>query len=281
MKAVFILSQLAIKEAIRRRIAVASIVLGVAFLVIFNIGFHYLTADIASHQTTAERARVVLPEMYNFLLLAAMYATNFMTIIFATLITADTLSGEITSGTIQVTVAKPIYRWQIVVGKWIGNAVLLALYFFLLAGGSALSIWIQTGYTASNLASSIGLLYLNGLLIMTVALACSSTMSTLATGGTVFGLFGIAFIGGWVERIGNFLSNQTAMNVGILSSLIMPSEAVWNLASNQMTSPILTTFGATPFSYARTPSPLMIVYTGLYLAGFLAFALVNFSRRDL
>jgi hypothetical protein len=77
------------------------------------------------------------------------------------------------------------------------------------------------------------------------------------------------------------MNNQTAMNVGIVSSLIMPSEAIWNLASNLMTSPLAAAFGATPFSYARNPSPLMIAYTFLYLAGFLAFALANFHKRDL
>ncbi len=210
-----------------------------------------MTADIIAHQSSVERERLLLPQIYNFLHLAAMYATNFMTIIFATLITADTLSGEIVSGTIQVTVAKPIFRWQVVIGKWLGNSLLLALYFLLLAGGTVVGIWAQTGYTAPNLGQGLLLLYLNGLLVMTVTLALSASISTLATGGAVFGLFGIAFIGGWIERIGNVFNNQTAMNVGIVSSLIMPCEVIWNLASNLMTNKLANAFGATPFSFAH------------------------------
>ena len=281
MNPVLILARLAIKEAVRRKIAVASVILGVAFLLVFNIGFHFLVSDIGTSRLSQERQAVILKQAYNFLHLAAMYATNFMTIVFATLITSDTLSGEIATGTIQVTVAKPIRRWQVVLGKWLGNAVLLALYFLLLAGGSVLGIWAQTGYTAPGLAPGMALVFLNGLLVMTVALAFSASMSTLATGGAVFGLFGVAFIGGWVERIGNFLNNQTAVNVGIVSSLLMPSEAVWNLASKLMTDTLASAIGATPFSYGVSPSPLMIDFTFLYLAGFLAYAFYKFNRRDL
>ena len=255
--------------------------MGILFLLVFNIGFHFITNEIASHPEPGQQLDVLLDQIYNFLFLAAMYASNFMVIVFGTLVTADTLSGEISSGVVQVTVSKPIARWQFVVGKWLGNAGLLACYMLLLIGGSTLGIFIQTSYVAPNILEGLGLLYLNGLLIMTLALALSSSLSTLATGGTVFGLFGVAFIGGWVERIGSMLKNQTAMDIGIISSLLMPSEAIWNLAANRMTSQLASSFGATPFSFALTPSPLMIVYTVIYLVGFLGIALWNFSHRDL
>lgn len=281
MNAIGILARLTFKEAIRRKIALASILLGIAFLLVFNIGFHFMTIELVRSPMRGVQTSVWLEQVYNFLHLMAMYAANFMAIVFSVLISADTLSGEISTGTIQVTAAKPIYRSGIVLGKWIGNAGLLLCYLILLAGGCVLGIWLQSGYVAPRVLEGLGLIYLNGLLVMTVALAFSSVLSTLATGGTVFGLFGVAFIGGWVERIGSFLSNQTAIDIGIVSSLIMPCEAIWNLASNRMTSTLATAFGATPFSYALVPSPAMIVYTGVYLVVFILSTVRNFARRDL
>jgi Cu-processing system permease protein len=114
-----------------------------------------------------------------------------------------------------------------------------------------------------------------------VTLAVSSTFSTLATGGTVFGLFGISFIGGWVERIGALLDNHTAVNLGIFTSLLMPSESIWNLAANRMTNPLINTLNASPFSSASVPSPLMVGYTIAYLILFLLIAIRQFSKRDL
>jgi Cu-processing system permease protein len=129
---------------------------------------------------------------------------------------------------------------------------------------------------------------------MTFTLMCSSTFSTLATGGVVFGLYGFAFLGGWIEQFGSLIAalgpsqaavpGQTALaavNVGIVSSLIFPAEAMWKRAAFEMTSPLLRSIGYSPFSAPSVPSLLMVVYTGLYLIVTLAIAVRHFSRRDL
>ncbi len=46
-----------------------------------------------------------------------LYALNFLAIVMAVLATADTLSSEIGSGTIQAIVSKPLRRAKIVLGK--------------------------------------------------------------------------------------------------------------------------------------------------------------------
>jgi len=282
MNPIWVIAALSFREAVRRRIVTASLVLGIAFLLIFSIGFHFIIADFSNYYGNMRTPDLVKQQLFNFMHLAAMYASNFLTIATAALITADTLSGEISSGTIQTLLAKPVRRLQIVLGKWLGNAALVLAYILLMSGGSSLSIYLQSGYTAPNLLAGLGYMLFNGLLIMTITLALSSRMSTLASGGTIFGLFGLGFIGGWVERIGYAINNQTAINVGIVSSLLMPSEAVWNMAAYRMTTPTINALGAsTPFSVSSPPSPWMLVYAGLYLLLFLIYAIRTFSSRDL
>ena len=145
-----------------------------------------------------------------------------------------------------------------------------------------LSAWVQSGYQVPNPLPGIALIYLGSLLVMTITMACSSTFSTLATGGVVFGLYGLAVIGGWVEQIGAFLQNQTAVEVGILASLIMPIEALWRRAAYEMTSPLLLALGGmSPFVSTSVPSPLMIVYAAAYLCVTLWIAIRRFGSRDL
>jgi len=282
MKLIWIISTLTFREAIRRKIVYASLILGILFLLIFSIGFHYIRADIIrTTRFSTTNQDLALQQFYNIIHLAAMYSINFLSIASAALITADSLAGEISTGIIQSVVTKPIQRYQVTVGKWLGNALLLASYLLLMLGGAVLSIYIQSGYVAPHLLIGVLLLFFNSLLIMTVTLAFSSTLSTLATGGMIFGMFGVAFIGGWVERIGSLTHNATAVNIGIFTSLILPCEAMWNLASNRMTTSLINLFNASPFSSGSVPSPLMVVYTGVYLVGFLAFAVNKFSTRDL
>jgi hypothetical protein len=97
----------------------------------------------------------------------------------------------------------------------------------------------------------------------------------------VFGLFGIAFIGGWIEQIGSFIQNQTAVNVGIISSLLIPSEALWKRAAFEMQSPLVTALGFSPFTASSMPSLLMVLYGMVYAVLALLLAISLFNRRDL
>jgi ABC-2 type transport system permease protein len=283
MKNIWILARMTFREAIRRRIVLTGLVLGICFLVIFSIGFHmiYAAASAAAANDVKIITRMAQNEGSNFLILAGLYAVTFLSIAMGALLGADTLAGEINSGTIQTIVTKPIRRSDIVLGKWLGFALLLGLYSLLMSGGTVLSVLVQSGYTPPHLFVGLALIYLEALLIMTVSLTFSSALSGLATGGVVFGLYGLAFIGGWIEQFGSLLHNQTAIKVGIVSSLIIPSEALWRRASFAMQSPLAGALGMSPFSAISVPSTLMIVYAVLYLLISLSVAVNVFKNRDL
>lgn len=281
MSPVWVITRLTLLEASRRRILQAAIVLGVLFLGLFSLGFYFMRGTVETAAASAPASDIGLKEFYNFLLMAGLYAISFLSIAMGAILAADTLAGEVNSGTIQAVVAKPVRRAEIVVGKWLGFALLLGAYLLLMAGGVMLSVWLQTGYAPPNILAGMGLMYADCLLIMTVTLACSSSLSTLATGGVVFGMYGIAFLGGWVEQLGTLAGNSTAVNIGILSSLAVPSESLWRLAAFKMTAPLVQRIGFSPFSAASPPSTMMVVYAGLYFLATLGLAIRQFNRRDL
>ena len=284
MSPIFILARMTFVQAVRRRIVLTGLLLGICFLIVFSIGFHMInTGNIASLAPGGGKGiqHIIDTEKSSGLFLAGLYAVTFLGIAMAALLGADTLAGEINSGTIQVIVTKPIRRSDVVLGKWLGFAGLLGLYLLLLAGGTTLSILVQSGYVAPHLFAGLGLIYMESLLIMTVAMACSSQFSALATGGIVFGLYGLAFIGGWIEQIGAVLNSPTAVQVGILTSLIIPSESLWRRAAYEMQSPISGLLGISPFGATSVPSLFMVVYALLYLLAVLALTIRIFQKRDL
>jgi len=276
-----IIARMTFREAVRRRIVLVGLVLGILFLIIFSIGFRMIYGAIIIESAESAMSRVFQAEASNFLLTAGLYAVAFLSVAMGALLSADTLAGEINSGTIQTIVTKPIRRSDVVIGKWLGFAGLLALYSLLMSGGVVLSVYFQAGYLPDNLLAGLSLIYLEGLVVMTVALACSSTMPALATGGLVFGLYGLAFIGGWIEQIGAIFRNQTAVQVGIVSSLIIPTEALWRRAIYMIQSPLSSALEMTPFSTLSIPSTLMVVYAFVYLAVMLWLAINTFKHRDI
>lgn len=284
MSAISIIARLTFREAIRRRILLAGLILGIAFLAIFTIGTHFIFRQIAE-QASANlpgqmAANILIAESTNTFMMMGLYAATFLSIAMAALLGADTLAGEISSGTIQTIATKPIRRAEIVLGKWLGFAGLLGLYVLLLCGGIFLSVFIRTGYTPQNLLTGLGLIYMESILIMTITLMLSSAFPALATGGIVFGLYGLAFIGGWVEQFGAIFQNAMAIKVGIITSLLIPSESLWKRAAFEMQAPLTGTFGS-PFTTTSVPSSLMLGYTFLYLIVVLWIAVRIFQKRDL
>jgi ABC-type transport system involved in multi-copper enzyme maturation permease subunit len=220
--------------------------------------------------------------MYSFLAMAGLYVVNFLVVMMTVLTSVDTLAGEIASGTMQAVATKPLRRFEIVLGKWLGFAAMLVAYLALMAGGVAALTFALTGYVVPGLASGLGLMLLEGITLLTVCILGGTVLSTLANGVLAFGLYGLAFIGGWIEQIGSLLRSEAAVNIGIVSSLLMPSEALWKRAAFEMQPSLLRDLGAmTPFSASSVPNERMILYAVLYIAIALALALRQFSRRDL
>jgi len=284
MSAISIIARLTFREAIRRRLMLAGLVLGVAFVILYSVGTHFIfgqiAADTAANMPSQMTANILKAESTNAFMMMGLYAATFLSIAMAALLGADTLAGEINSGTIQTIATKPIRRADIVLGKWLGFTGLLGLYVLLLSGGIVLSTFIQSGYIPQNLLIGLGLIYSESVLIMTITLMLSSAFPALAAGGIVFGLYGLAFIGGWVEQFGGLLQNDTAIKVGIITSLIIPSESLWRRAAFEMQAPITGSFGS-PFTTTSVPSLLMIGYAVLYLCFTLILAIRIFQKRDL
>jgi Cu-processing system permease protein len=284
MKSIGVLARMTFQEAVRRRIVLTGLVLGVLFLIVFSIGSHMISIEIereAIAEGGAAYQNVMRTEMSNFLLMAGLYAVTFLSVAMGALLSADTLAGEINSGSVQTILTKPIRRSDVVFGKWLGFAGLLGLYVLLMAGGIVLIVFLQSDYIPRNMLTGLSLIYLESLLVMTISLAGSSAMPALATGGMVFGLYGLAFLGGWIEQIGSLMSNPTAVQIGIVTSLVIPTESLWRRAAYEMQTPLASTIGISPFAAFSVPSLLMVTYAVLYLGVTLILSTRIFQKRDL
>ena len=106
--------------------------------------------------------------------------------------------------------------------------------------------------------------------------------STLTNGVIVLGLHGLAFLGGWLEQMSGFAQGGSGLvTIGVASSLIMPSEAVWRRAAFLMQPPLAGALQYTPFANISVPSGVMVGYAVFYLLVILSVAIYHFEKRDL
>src|SRR6185295_5657237 len=167
----------------------------------------------------------------NAVTLAGLFAASRLLVMTAVLLPVDTLSGEIASGVIQTLASKPIRRSEIVIGKWLGHGIVLTFYFTVLAGGVLGVVRVLGHFTPPHILNGLPLLLLEGFVLLSLSISGGSRLSTVTNGILAFGLYGLAFIGNWVEQIGTYADNDAARYVGTIASLIMPSEALWQRAA--------------------------------------------------
>ena len=276
MNTIKTITWLTFHEARRRKMVLAALVMGGLFLLLYGLGVALIDRNLKEHPISAIQLRF----NYSILLIAGLYVVHFLTVMLAIFASVDTIAGEIATHTIQTLVTKPVRRWQIVMGKWMGYAAMLLLYLGLLGGGIFLVMYVLVGYTPPNPLVGLLLLMLEALVLLSLSMLGGTRLSTLTNGVLLFMLYGVAFIGAWVEQIGALLQSHAAVNVGIVTSLLMPVEALWRRASFLMQPPILSSI-PTPFSGTSPPSQAMVIYAALYAAAALALAMRIFSRRDL
>jgi ABC-type transport system involved in multi-copper enzyme maturation permease subunit len=271
------IARLTLHEARRRKILLAVLVFGLAFLLLFATGLYFINRSLPQQGPAVAQRRFIL----NSIVMAGLYAVNFLTIMTAVLVPVDTLSGEIGSGVIQTLVSKPMRRSAIVLGKWLGFWTVLTLYLGLMTGGLLVAARAISHFSPPGVPVGLPLMWLEGTLLMTLSIAGGTRLSTIANGITIFGLYGLAFIGGWMEQIGTLAGNATARYLGIAASLAIPCESLWQLAAYHMQPSLIRDLQLSPFSPASVPSNHMVVWAAVYTVAALGFALWQFQKRNL
>lgn len=265
------------REAGRKKILWTALLAGLGCLVLFGVAMKYQMEDFQTRAT----APFIRYQILSAMLMLGLYTVDLLAVVVTILTSVDTIAGEISSGTIHAIATKPIPRWQVLIGKWIGFAGMIAAYVAIVFGGMiAVGYWVG-GVAPENPLQGALLVYLECLLALSVTFMFGTWFSTLTNGIIVLGLLGFAFMGGWLEQMSGFTESGRLVAVGIVSSLLMPSEAIWRRAAFEMQAPLAGSLPFSPFANVSIPSMTMIGYAGFYLLISLAIAVYHFHLRDL
>jgi ABC-type transport system involved in multi-copper enzyme maturation permease subunit len=280
-----VIARLVIREAARRRLLLALLILTVLVIGLTGWGF--------SRIPTIQGGRGQLPEVQvkvlaaTFLILT-MFMFSFVLAIAAVFIAAPQISGDTESGTALAILSRPLSRAEFVVGKWVGLAALVAIY----AGGSAAIelgvVNAVVGYVPPEPLAFISFVIAEGLVIMTFALFLSTRLSGMVGGVIALSLFGIAWIGGIVGGIGAAFDNATVTHVGTVTRLLLPTDGLWRGAVYALEPQALIATGAqagpaaaaNPF-FAASAAPLSFeLYVVGWVALVLGLAIYSFNARE-
>ena len=281
----FLIARLTFDEAFRRKMILAVLFLSVVFLVLYAFGFKILRDDIVrfDHQRGGvPNQELPYDVQASAMVLLGLYTVNFLAGIMTIFAAVGSISSEIEGGTLHAIIPKPLARWEIIAGKYLGFFAMIAMYVSLMVGGVVLISRFIGEYTPPNLLHGLALMILVAAILLSLTMLGSTIFSTMANGVVVFMLYGMAVTGGLVEQIGNALDNDTMVSIGVLTSVLLPSDAMWKLASYVVQPRVaVNLLGPNPFGTAAPPSDLAVRYAIVYCALLVAGSMLVFRRRDI
>ena len=217
---------------------------------------------VVSELTVGERARIVMD--------LGLSATALLSVLVAAFVTANQAAREIERKTVVIVLSKPVARWELLAGRFLGMSATLAVMvacMSLLHAGVLLAV---DGYRAT-MWPAVVLTWLEAILVVAIALFFSSFATPLPS---MFLTLAFIVIGhtSWGLRM---LAERTASAVAKVALEIL-FRALPNLALLDMRSPV--TWGD-PVPWAHVAQGF--AYTAGYAGMLLALASALMSRRDL
>ncbi len=277
MRAIWTMAAITLREAARRRILWTAVIAGVLLLAIFGVALRLQVMEFGSRPMSP----FLRYQVESGMLMIGLYTCDLLAVVLTILTSIDTLAGEISSATIHAIATKPVARWQIVAGKFLGFTGMVTAFVVLTFAGTVAVAYATTGVLPEHPLRGLLLIIFECELMLAVTFALGTWFSTLTAGVLALGMQGVAFMGGWLEQVSGFSQSAHIVTLGVVSSLLIPSESLWRRAAYVMQTPLAGSLSFSPFANVSIPSVTAVWYAGLYLCVALAVAIRHFQARDL
>jgi ABC-type transport system involved in multi-copper enzyme maturation permease subunit len=276
-----------VQEASRRRLLLALVILTLLVVGFSAWGFYKITTVTRSDGTLLPAQQVTL--ITSQLLIVVTFVYSGVLALSAAVVAGPLISSEVESGLLLSMLARPMRRSEVVIGKWLGLAVLVAIY---AAGSASLEIaavdW-ATGYVPPHPVDLVVYVGAEGLALLSLGLLLSTRLSGITGGVIALVAWLMGWIGGVVGDIGVGLQNQAIENVGTISHLILPTDGLWRGAVYAMEpDAVLATLRAAgtigranPFSAVDPPPIEFLLWVVVWFAIMLALSVWSFRTREI
>jgi ABC-2 type transport system permease protein len=277
-------------EAIRRRLFLAVIILSILILAAFTILLSIVVNDALANPNNGTDGHLMLVGGGVIITILVMWMLYLLSSMLTIVFSANMISGEVEAGTFAVIVPKPLRRIEIVLGKWLGYALVVGIYTALMFLAFLGVIYWKTGYWPSGAFYALGMLELAMLALLGITTLGSSAVPTIVNGAIALMLFIGAPTANIVQFIVQFVnpsSLPTTQNIATVINLIIPTDALWHGASFYLLPSVADLVALrigsfnTPFTSGQPMAPALLVWAALYCIALPAFAALRFQHRDL
>jgi ABC-2 type transport system permease protein len=284
---VIVIARLTVQETSRRRLILALVVLTLIVVGFSAWGFRKITTVTTGNGATLPPEQVALITSQLLIVVTFMYSG--VLALSAAVVAGPLISSEVESGLLLSMLARPIRRSEVVIGKWLGLGVLVAIY---AAGSAFLEIaavdW-ATGYVPPHPILLVLYVGAEGLALLSLGLLLSTRLSGITGGVIALVAWLMGWIAGVVGDVGTGLQNQAVENVGVVSHMLLPTDLLWRGAIYAMEpDAVLATLRsagtfarANPFAAVDPPPLPFLAWVVVWFALMLLLSMWSFRTREI
>ena len=281
-----VIARLTVRELVRRRVVWVLAALTIVSVALVGWGLDRLVDLARESESTEIQIRIGVSQV--LILIAFMF--SFVLAMTAAFVGAPMIGGDLESGVAYAILARPLRRADLVIGRWIGSAVVVVVYAVasgLLAIGAAVLV---SGYGPPEPLLAVAFLAGEALILLTLTLALGSVLPSIAAGAIAVVGFGLGWMAGVLAGVATALGVEGLKGIAEVSRWILPTDGLWRGVIYGLEPPLVVLIAAgrapniveaNPF-YAATPPPLpFVIWSVAWMALVLGLATLWFARRDL
>lgn len=280
-----VIARYTFRECARRRVFIVVPITTVAFLGLYALGNYYAfrsTGGTVGARLGQVDARALAGAS---LVGLSMFVTLFLGSALGIFLSFNAVRGDAEQGLLQPLVVRPVARHGLLLGRFIGAALLCVTYVLFLYAASILITGLTGGWWPAPLL--LPGLHLAAAVIIVIALTLlgSVFLSSLTNGIGMFMLFGAGLLAGLLGQLGGVLSSPALESTGKIASWALPFEALYQAGLHSLTSGatgvtrVIVQLG--PLGGAQAGGPLLALWSVAYFVVVGGCALAAFARRDL
>jgi ABC-type transport system involved in multi-copper enzyme maturation permease subunit len=266
------LAGLTIREALRRRITLGASVICALFLAMIYV---------VQTMRPGRRGIEIEPEIQ-----AAMLAwfglglIKFFSAVLGIALASGAVSSELERGTLYAILSKPLRRFEVIIGKWLGLVIIIVVNFALWSLLVWIGVQLRDPGPHPSVVKALALAVVYPLLFLTLALWFSTFCSNVLGTALCVIAVGIGWQEGLMYRLGQVFELESLTRFSLTASYLVPIGRLhrWVIQTADLRLPFGIMGGA--LMEERPPVTWDLIYIALYLAAVLVLAVVTFQRRD-
>jgi ABC-type transport system involved in multi-copper enzyme maturation permease subunit len=197
------------------------------------------------------------------------------------------------SGVLLAVLARPLRRSELILGRWLGLAIIVVGY-TAVAGLFELGVTkLVTDYLPPQPVPAVAYLAGQAIVLLTISVLLSTRLPGIAAGAICVVLFGLSWMAGVMGGIAAALNLPEVASLANGARYLLPLDGLWKGTVFSLEPPSIALLGqlvggrggqavsANPFFATSGPAPAYLLYVALWVAAVLGLAIFSFRRREI